>query len=106
MGSSGFDPYACLVINPVVLVLLCLATAGMTRALVVERPFAWWRNWVKGWSGQDGLTTYLVHCVFCTGFWVGTGLTILTYLMPTTPIWLAFLTVWAIFAVAPHIADR
>jgi len=99
--------------DPVVLVLLCLAVAGMTRALVIEKPFAWWRTWVKSWSGEDGLATYLVHCVFCTGFWVGavnTGilwfLHQLPHYNPAQSTWLAFLTVWAIFAVAPHIADR
>lgn len=99
-----------------VLVLLTLAVAGITRALVIEKPFAWWRNWVKSWSGEDGLATYFVHCVFCTGFWVGAGMTGLTYLNTVTahsptsigtgPSWTLFLTVWAIFAVAPHIADR
>lgn len=92
-------------LSPVVLVILCLAVAGMTRALVIEKPFAWWRNWVKSWNGEDGLVTYLVNCPFCTGFWVGVAFTTLTYLYPSTW-WYAFLTVWAIFAVAPHIADR
>lgn len=93
-----------------VLVLLCLATAGITRALVVEKPFAWWRNWVKSWSGEDGNWTYLVNCPFCTGFWVGAVLTGLTYLNNGMGVpsdwWLLCLTPWAIFAVAPHIADR
>lgn len=94
-----------------VLVLLCLATAGITRALVIEKPFAWWRNWVKSWSGEEGLATYLVHCVFCTGFWVGLVLTYLTWIDlkhvdPANSLWLVTLIPWAIFAVAPHIADR
>lgn len=93
-------------ISPVVLVLLCLATAGMTRALVIEKPFAWWRNWVKKTWGEESNVTYLVNCVFCTGFWVGVALTWETYYWHTNPVWCAFLTVWAIFAVAPHIADR
>ena len=92
--------------DPVVLVILCLAVAGMTRALVIEKPFEWWRSWVKSWSGEDGLATYLVHCVFCTGFWVGVAMTGLTYLNAGHSAWTFFLTVWAIFAVAPHIADR
>lgn len=89
-----------------VLVLLCLATAGITRALVVEMPFAWWRNWVKSWSGEDGAWTYLVHCVFCTGFWVGLVASALHYHHHSNPIWHFLLLPWAIFAVAPHIADR
>lgn len=89
-----------------VLALLCLAVAGMTRALVVEKPFAWWRRWVQSWSGEDGNATYLVNCPFCTGFWVGVAMTALNYFHHANPVWLAFLTVWAIFAVAPHIADR
>lgn len=93
-------------IDPVVLAVLTLAVAGVTRALVIERPFNWWRTWVKSWSGEDGKFTYLVNCVFCTGFWVALGLTIPTYLMPGNTLWLALLTPWAIFAVAPHIADR
>lgn len=97
-------------INPVVLVLLCLATAGITRALVIEKPFAWWRNWVKSWSGEEGNVTYLVNCPFCTGFWVGVVLTGCTYLNNGTGTpsdwWLLCLIPWAIFAVAPHIADR
>ena len=92
--------------DPVVLVLLCLAVAGMTRALVIEKPFAWWRELIKGAFGEDSNVTYLVHCVFCTGFWVGVALTIPTVAWHHNQIWLAFLTPWAIFAVAPHIADR
>lgn len=93
-------------ISPVVLVVLTLAVAGITRALVVEKPFAWWRNWVKSWSGEDGNATYLVHCPFCTGFWVGVAGTALTYFHHGNPVWLFLLLPWAIFAVAPHIADR
>lgn len=92
-------------LTPVVLVILCLATAGITRALVVEKPFAWWRRWVQSWSGPDGNATYLVNCPFCTGFWVGVILTSLTYAWPYGW-WYALLTIWAIFAVAPHVADR
>lgn len=92
-------------LSPVLLVILCLAVAGLTRALVIEKPFAWWRRWVQTWSGADGNATYLVNCPFCTGFWVGVLTTVLTYNLPYTW-WYGFLTVWAIFAVAPHIADR
>lgn len=92
--------------NPVVLVLLCLAVAGFTRALVVELPGSPWRNWVKSWSGENGKWTYLVNCVFCTGFWVGVAGTVLTYFHHANPTWHALLLPWAIFAVAPHIADR
>ena len=98
-------------LTPVVLVILCLATAGITRALVIEKVFAWWRDWVKSWSGPDGLATYLVNCPFCTGFWVGVVLTALTwtnlrYVDPAHSLWLVTLVPWAIFAVAPHVADR
>jgi hypothetical protein len=90
----------------VVLTLLTLAVAGVTRALVIEKPFAWWRDWVRGWNGVTGNVTYLVHCPFCTGFWVGVAMTWLNYHHHANPLWLSLLTVWAIFAVAPHIADR
>lgn len=93
-------------IDPVVLVLLCLAVAGMTRALVIEKPFGWWRTLIRDWNGVGGNITYLVHCPFCTGFWVGVAATWMNYFHHANPVWLAFLTVWAIFAVAPHIADR
>lgn len=98
-------------LSPVVLVILCLATAGITRALVIEKPFAWWRRWVQSWSGDDGNFTYLVNCPFCTGFWVGVVLTAVTwvdfhYVTPANSTWLLYLIPWAIFAVAPHIADR
>lgn len=97
-------------LSPVVLVLLCLATAGITRALVIEKPFGWWRRWVQSWSGEDGNWTYLVNCPFCTGFWVGVVLTASAYLtngMGKPADWLLLCLIpWAIFAVAPHIADR
>jgi len=98
-------------LSPVVLVLLCLATAGITRALVIEKPFGWWRRWVQSWSGEEGNFTYLVNCPFCTGFWVGFVLTAVTwvdlrYVTPANSTWLLCLIPWAIFAVAPHIADR
>lgn len=93
-------------LSPVVLVILCLATAGITRALVIEKPFAWWRNWVKKTWGEDSNITYLVNCPFCTGFWVGVVLTGFTWQNGASSWWLTLLVPWAIFAVAPHIADR
>lgn len=92
-------------IDPLVLLVLALAVAGTTRLLVHEKITDGYRNWVRAKFGEDGLITYGVYCVFCTGFHISWMLTIPTFaLFGGTP-WGALLAVFAIYATAPHLAD-
>jgi hypothetical protein len=59
---------------PTMLLLLGLAQARLTWLVVddeISRPFRAWT--IKKW-GKRGMIPYLVHCPWCSGFWVSTAL--------------------------------
>lgn len=92
-------------IDPLTLLVLALAVAGVTRLLVHEKITESYRNAVRKRFGEDSLITYGVYCVFCTGFHISWMLTIPTFALFGASPWAALLTVFAIFATAPHLAD-
>lgn len=102
---SGFDRYSVDVIDPLVLLVLALAVAGMTRLLVIEKITDAYRATVKAVFGTDSLITYGVNCVFCTGWWISAALTAGTAAHLGWDWMLAILAHLAIFATAPHLAD-
>ena len=102
---SGFDRYSMDVIDPLVVLVLALAVAGLTRLLVVEKITETYRDLVKKIFGADSLVTYGVNCVFCTGWWISLALTAGTFAHLGGDWMLAILTHLAIFATAPHLAD-
>lgn len=93
-------------IDPLTLAVLALAVAGLTRLLVVEKITQPYRNFILDAWGPDSLITYGVNCVFCTGFHVSWFLTWTTFVHEGQPLWMGLLTALAVYAVAPHLADR
>ena len=49
---------------------ILIATVRVTRALVVDKISHPLRAWVLSKNGADGWWTFLIHCGWCTGFWV------------------------------------
>lgn len=94
-----------LVIDPLTLLVLALAVAGVTRLLVHEKITQFYRDFVLSKFGPDSLISYGVNCVFCTGFHIAWMLTIPTFLLAGGDMWAAALTCLALFATAPHLAD-
>lgn len=50
--------------------LVLLATIRVTRLLVTDKIGEPLRRWILGWSGEKGWATFLIHCPWCTGYWV------------------------------------
>lgn len=92
-------------IDPLVLLVLALAVAGVTRLLVHEKITEGYRNKVRAKFGEDSLITYGVYCVFCTGFHISWMLTIPTFALFGGTSWGALLAVFAIYATTPHLAE-
>ena len=98
--------YPKFVIDLLTLLVLALAVAGATRLLVVEKITQVYRDQVQVTFGDKSLITYGVNCVFCTGFHMAWMLTWTTFVHAGEPLWMGFLTALAVYAVAPHLADR
>lgn len=74
--------------------LLTLAIAArMTRLIVVDVIAQPLRSWVTGLRGPESRLAVLVHCSWCTGFWVSVAASFGTH-------WLADRWWWQCFAVA------
>lgn len=50
--------------------LVLLAVARLTRLVVSDKIAMPFRAWVVARDGEQGWFTFLVHCPWCTGFWV------------------------------------
>lgn len=92
-------------IDPLTLLVLALAVAGVTRLLVHEKITEGYRKAVLARFGEDSLVTYGVYCVFCTGFHISWMLTAVTFAVNGGSLWAAVLTFLAVYATAPHLAD-
>lgn len=53
-----------------VFVLVTLACASLTRAVVSDSITLPFRRWVISKVGTESKWTTLVHCPWCVGFWV------------------------------------
>lgn len=93
------------VIDPLTLLILAAAVAGITRLFVHEKITQSYRDLVKKIFGPDSLVTFGVHCVFCTGWWFSLAFTAGTFAHFGGDPVAAILTHLAIFATAPHLAD-
>lgn len=54
----------------ITLLLILFATVRTTRAIVIDKITDSFRQWMIRKNGADGPITYLVHCGWCTGFWI------------------------------------
>ena len=52
------------------LILGTLACCRLTRLLVSDKIFTWWRAWIVRRFGPESLAAYWAHCPWCTGMWV------------------------------------
>lgn len=57
-----------------VLALVTLASARVTRMIVVDKIGEPIRTRIVKWRGETSALTYLVHCTWCTGMWVSATL--------------------------------
>jgi hypothetical protein len=52
------------------LILVTLAVARATRLTTADRIMLSFRRWVVNHFGEESLQSYLVHCSWCTSFWI------------------------------------
>lgn len=95
-------------IDAVTLVLLALAVARLTRVVVADEVTAPLREAIVKRLGDPDTSklSYLVHCPWCTGFWLSIPATVITYHLQGHIWWTLLLTIGAVSHVAGAIADR
>lgn len=103
--------YAGFVLNPLILVILTLATARWVVLMVSDKITEPIRGRVIELSGPEGWLTFGWHCTWCQGIWWSAIFTSITYelagpAMSFTNAWLAFLTFLAVAYGASFLADR
>jgi len=81
------------------LVVAVLAVARMTRLLCLDELTVGYRQWVVRKWGKDSKLTYMVHCVWCTSFWLALPVMTVSVMYPNRWVLLAFAP-WAASMVA------
>lgn len=118
--NSDICCYDSLMIQPLMLIVLVLATMRLTRlavwdkitlpvrALIINGFHVKVRKLTLlkwGGSGISGQLTYLAHCVFCAGFWASAAVAVTYTLWPTNQwIFTCYLTL-AVAEVAPRLLN-
>lgn len=54
----------------VLAVAAALAVYRVTRLLVADKAFEWFRLQVERWFGTDSAPAYLVECFWCASMWL------------------------------------
>lgn len=96
--------YADHVIDPVILIVLILATMRLTRGLVWDKITMPIRALVIKKTGS-GWLSYLIHCVFCVGFWAAITVVIPYIIWPTNKWLFACYLILAVAEVAPRLLN-
>ena len=69
-------------INVLVLVVLILAVARLTRLITTDQITLPLRTFVIRKYGEESKTAYLIFCPWCVSIWVSAPLTAMTFLVP------------------------
>lgn len=87
--------------DPVLLIILVLATARLTRLATTDTIFDTPRLHIARWDWSNKL----IHCPFCIGFWITIATVLLTLTFPSSIAWLVALLILAISQVVGWISD-
>lgn len=103
--------YSVGVIDFLVLVVLVLAVARVSRLVTTDQITLPLRTWVVNKWGEDGKAAYLIFCPWCVSIWVSGLFTPVTFLVAHAPswgqtVWLAFLTLLAVSHATGLIASK
>lgn len=71
-------------------------TLRITRLIVADAIAQPFRTWVVDHFGADSKMAVLVHCQWCTGWWVAIGAALGSHWLTNTWGWQVFATVCAI----------
>jgi uncharacterized protein DUF1360 len=87
------------------LIVGALAVTRITRFLVEDKLALAYRQFFVRKFGKESLVAYLIHCPWCTSFWVAIPIMIAVTLWPNQWV-LAALAPWAGSMVAGLLLDR
>lgn len=91
-------------IDPVTLIVLILATMRLTRLAVLDKISMPIRATIIRKTG-NGWLTYLIHCVFCAGFWAAAIIVIPFTIWPSNKWLFACYLILAVAEVAPRLLN-
>lgn len=74
-------------INALILVVLVLAVARVTRLVTTDQVTLPIRTWVVRKYGEESNQAYFVFCPWCVSIWVSAPMTAATFLVPHGPTW-------------------
>jgi hypothetical protein len=99
------------VINGLVLAVLVLAVARLTRLLTTDQVTLPVRTWVIRKHGEESAAAYFVFCPWCVSIWVSAPMTAITFAVPhwwnwTEWIWYGVLTFLAVSHATGLIASK
>lgn len=87
------------------LILLAFVVARFTRVVVDDSIAFPFRRWVVGKFGPESVWTTLVHCIWCTGWWLSWLATVAVFGFLDLPWFTLPLVAIAISQVAPMIVQ-
>lgn len=94
------------VVNLLSFIVITLAVMRVTRIIVWDKITLPLRQKIMAWNGDNGIITYLVHCVYCTGFWVGAAMVTLYALLPHSEILFWAYAALAVAEAAPRLLNH
>jgi hypothetical protein len=95
--------YAYPVVDILCIILLAFTVARLTRVVVDDSITIGFRQWVVRRFGEDSGWSTLVHCIWCTGWWVSLICTLIVFPFLSLPWFVLPLLAVAIAQIAPMI---
>jgi uncharacterized protein DUF1360 len=87
------------------LIVGALAVTRITRFLVEDKLAVGYRQFFVRRFGKDSLVAYLIHCPWCTSFWVAIPIMLSATAWPNRWV-IAALAPWAASQIAGLLLDR
>ena len=78
----------------IALIIITGATIRITRLITTDKISEPLRQWVTHHNGEKGWFTFLIHCPWCTGYWIALPATITAWYLTNLPTYVD-LTPWA-----------
>lgn len=83
-------------------VVVTFAVMRVTRLIVWDKITLPVRQKILAANGDNGMITYLIHCIYCTGFWIAVIMVSL-YLIYPSKILFGIYAVLAVAEIAPRV---
>lgn len=91
------------VVDLLALLVITLAVMRVTRLIVWDKITLPLRQKIMAANGDNGMITYLIHCIYCTGFWVTVAMVTPYLILGHNKILLGAYSILAIAEAAPRL---